>query len=174
MIKYLKIENEEDYKAFEEAVYHNFVEKTKDKWIIQNYIKTSTNRIKPFYDYKDLLCFIVKEDNHIIAGNAVYIGNEITQSEKIGFKIPEWIKNTQYCDGLIFFKNESKYHPGYIMESFDKFYTKELSDRGYELLLITCFENLLKIYKYASFQIITEKYNNDEKKNEYFLYKKII
>ena len=174
MFEYCIVEKDEDYKLLEENIYYSFVERQSGKWFEENYQITGNKRMKPFFDYKDLLCFLMKEEGKIISGTVFYIGSGLTQIEKIGFVIPDWLRELKFCEGLLLFQLESKYNPGYTMDLFSGFYIEELKKRNFEAVICTCYDFMYKIYtKFAGFEVVDKEFDSEIKQQEYFLYKKL-
>jgi hypothetical protein len=170
-MNFFLFKTDNEYIELEENIYYNFYQRTPDKWIIKNYEQTSENRSKPCFPYKNLICFGAKEDNKILAGSIFNLEKENLQLEMIGFKIPGWIKNKNYIEGILYFQNKCKYHPGYLMKNFNTYIINKLKNNNYEIILGSCYEKILKIYQMGNFEIIEEKIIDNSK--EYFIYKNI-
>lgn len=162
MSYYFKIiTSEEDICKYETGLYKAFYKIMPDKWIQKNYIKTSSNKIKPFIPYQHLIIYGGFLGEKLVCGNAVNVNMEISQIHKIGFK---YLPDKKTVEGLNTFTLFSiTKNPLLLSHDFFNHILIDLKSRGYTTFLATCTEQLKTFYEFFGVEFIDEKFTYHEK-----------
>jgi hypothetical protein len=152
----LDINNKQMKENLEKELYYAFFKRSPDAFIMNNYIPDGENKIKPCFDYNDLIIpIIINNNNSIIcaAGINLNMKNE-TQLEKIGFSFKEKY-NSNVCEILFMFQiKDHNFNPFELGLSQNKFIKEILLQKGINEMYGSCSKYLLKLYKVFKWQIL--------------------
>jgi hypothetical protein len=151
---------DEEIIEYEKCLFRAFVIRGKNYnfWIKSKYLKSGKNRLKPYISYNDLLIFIIKNDDKIMATRVFNMNMNNTQIERIGFKVNLDKRNT--CEAIHMFSlEENSIQSLVLIKMMNRFIKNYLININIKKIYGICFRKHLKMYKVLGMKIIGTRTN---------------
>lgn len=156
-IEFLELINDNDIIKYHEGLYEAFVNRNYDKWLIKNYIISGNRLIPPF---KKIIIYGVKDNNKLISAVGVNLDNKMQmQFEKLGFKKCNFDINRIICEILNMYILKKIIGENFmkIFLSFLEYILKDLKQKNYDVMYLTCSKKLENMFLITGFDLIDEK-----------------